>query len=83
MCPNGGMDTQAEKIEIAEADQYPFVKGLVPGTMSGAEMLAYWEESGVFDVPFPQYDEIGEGKRFKDSTEYVQHKRQQADHRSH
>ena len=77
------MDKEIEKAVISESDQYPFAKGIVPGSMSGAEMLAYWEESGVFDVPWPQYDEIGEGKRFKDSTEYVQHNRQKADYRGH
>lgn len=83
LCHNQGMDTKIKEAEISEADQYPFVKDIIPGTMSGAEMLAYWQESGVFDVPWPQHDQIGEGKRFKDSTEYVQHLRQQADYRGH
>ena len=38
-------------------------------------MLAYWKANGVFDVPWPQHDDIGPGKRFADSTEYVQHLR--------
>ncbi len=63
--------------ELSEADQYPFVKDIIPGTMSGAEMLAYWRKSGVFDVPWPQHDDIGPGKRFENSTEYVQHLRRQ------
>jgi hypothetical protein len=81
------MDTRAaepdSEPEIVEIEQYPFVKDIVPGTMSGAEVLEYWRENGVFDVPRPQHDEIGEGKRFKDSTEYVQHLRQQTDYRGH
>jgi hypothetical protein len=81
MCHNPGMDTQVEQAEVSEADRYPFVKGIVPGTMSGAEVLAYWKENGVFDVPWPQHEGIGEGERFKDSTEYVQHLRRQADYR--
>ncbi len=77
------MDTEIESAVISESDEYPFVKGIVPGSMSGAEMLKYWEENGVFDTPWPQYDEIGEGKRFNDSAEYVQHMRRQADYRGH
>ena len=34
-------------------------------------MLAYWKESGVFDVAWPQYNEIGAGKKYADGTEYV------------
>lgn len=76
------MDTQTDEPVISEADQYPFVKGIVPGSMSGAEMLAYWKESGVFDVPWPQHDDIGPGKKYADSTEYVQHLRRQTDYHS-
>ena len=82
MCHNDGMDTQTDEPVISEADQYPFVKGIVPGSMSGAEMLAYWKESGVFDVPWPQHDDIGPGKKYADSTEYVQHLRRQTDYHS-
>lgn len=83
LCHNNRMDTETKESEIPLTDEYPFVKGIVPGTMSGAEMLAYWKESGVFDVPWPQHDDIGPGKRFADSTEYVQHLRAQADYRGH
>ncbi len=83
MCHNQNMDTKIEEPQISEDDTYPFVKGIVPGSMSGAEMLAYWKESGVFDVPWPQHDDIGPGKRFADSTEYVQHLRRQAEYRGH
>jgi len=77
------MDTKLENAEISEADQYPFVKGIVPGTMSGAEMLAYWEESGIFEVWADQYQDIGPGKKYADSTEYVQAMRAKADYRGH
>lgn len=69
--------------EFTEADEYPFVKDIVPGSMSGAEALAYWKANGVFDVPWPQHDDIGPGKRFADSTEYVQAMRARADYRGH
>ena len=72
LCHNNGMDTETDKIEISEADQYPFVKGIAPGSMSGAEALAYWQESGCFEVWADQYKDIGPGKKYADSTEYVQ-----------
>lgn len=75
------MDTETKEAEISEADQYPFVKGIVPGTMSGAEMLAYWEENGCFDVWAEQYKDIGPGKKYADSTEYVQAMREQTEKR--
>ena len=65
------MDTKIKEAEISETDQYPFVKGIVPGTMSGAEMLADWEANGCFDVWAEQYKNIGPGKKYADSTEYV------------
>ena len=76
---NQRMGTMIKDAEISEADQYPFVKDVIPGTMSGAEMLAYWQANGVFDVPWPQHDEIGAGKKYADSTEYVNAKRAQAE----
>lgn len=69
--------------ELSEADQYPFVKDIVPGTMSGAEMLAYWKASGAFEVWAEQYKDIGPGKKYADSTEYVQAMRARAEDRSH
>ena len=56
------MDTEIENAVLSESDEYPFVKGIVPGSMSGAEMLAYWEENGVFDLWAEQYKDIGPGK---------------------
>jgi len=50
--------------------------------MSGAEMLAYWQESGCFEVWAEQYKDIGPGKKYADSTEYVQAMRARADYRS-
>lgn len=61
----------SEESEISVNDTYPFVKDIAPGRMSRAETLAYWEKNGVFDL-WPQHAEIGEGKKYADSTEYVQ-----------
>lgn len=83
LCHNQSMDTKIEEAEISEDDTYPFVKGIVPGTMSGAEMLAYWKESGCFEVWAEQYKDIGPGKKYADSTEYVQAMREQAENRAH
>lgn len=77
VCHNPSMDTETQEVEISEADQYPFVKGITPGTMSGAEMLADWEENGCFDVWAEQYKDIGTGKKYAESTEYVQAVREQ------
>ena len=80
------MDTQdddaqtAEELAIFESDQYPFVKDIVPGRMSRAEVLQYWHENGVFDS-WPQHEEIGTGKKYADSTEYVQALRERTDYR--
>ena len=64
------MNTETDQ-DILEIDGPPFVKGIIPGTMSGAEMLAYWKESGCFEVWAEQYKDIGPGKKYADSTEYV------------
>ena len=82
------MDTHASEPETSETEAieiepYPFVKGIVPGSMSGAEMLIYWEEQGCFEVWADQYKDIGPGKKYADSTEYVQAMRTKADYRSH
>lgn len=77
------MDTEIENAVLSESDEYPFVKGIVPGSMSGAEMLAYWEENGVFDLWAEQYKDIGPGKKYADSTEYLQAMRAQTDYRGH
>jgi len=82
MCHNDFMDTMMREAEISEADQYPFVKDVIPGTMSGAEMLADWEENGCFDVWAEQYKDIGPGKKYADSTEYVNAMRERAEKRS-
>ena len=72
------MNTETDQ-DILEIDGPPFVKGIIPGTMSGAEMLAYWRENGVFDVPWPQFDDIGPGKKYAYSTEYVIAMRKQSE----
>lgn len=82
------MDTQddtpqtPEESVISANDSYPFVKDIAPGRMSNAEIVQYWHENGVFE-PWPQHEEIGEGKKYADSTEYVQAMRAQADYRGH
>ncbi|MGI4788240.1 MAG: hypothetical protein ACRYFS_05260 [Janthinobacterium lividum] len=66
------MDTQSAGTEIVEIEQYPFVLGSVSKSKSGAEMLADWEEQGCFEIWAEQYKDIGPGKKYADSTEYVQ-----------
>lgn len=66
-------DTEdANNFKMPEPEGYPFVKGSVPAAMSGAEVLAYWKASGAFEVWAEQYKDIGPGKKYADSTEYVQ-----------
>ena len=76
------MDTQTAETEIVEIEQYPFVKDIAPGSLSRAEMLDYWERNGVFE-PWPQHEDSGPGKKYADSTEYVQAMRARADYRGH
>lgn len=78
------MDTQTaetHETEIVEIEQYPFVIGSVSKSKSGAEMLADWEEQGFFEVWTEQYKDIGPGKKYADSTEYVQAMRARAEGR--
>ncbi len=76
------MDTQddtpqpPEEFVISVSDDYPFVKDIAPGRMSNAEVVQYWRDNGVF-ASWPQHEEIGEGKKYADSTEYVQAMRAQ------
>ena len=67
------MENDIEKPD--ENDEPAFAHILIPGTMSGVEMIEFWEHNGVFNVSWPQYDEIGKGKKYGDSTEYVNAKR--------
>lgn len=62
-------------------DGPPFVKGIAPGTLSGAEMIALWEKMGVFDVWEERKAEIGPGKRFADNLEYARDLRERAQER--
>ena len=64
---------------MPEPEDDPFLKGLVRESISGAEMLARLKESGAFDVWAEQYKDIGPGKKYADSTEYVQAMRARAD----
>lgn len=71
-------ETTAAQAEPAlDLEMDPAVQAIVPGSMSGAEMIAYWEREGVFETFWSQYEDIGPGKRFANSTEYVQHMRRQ------
>ncbi len=73
-------DTEAANhFEMPAIEDDPFLKDIVPGTMSGAEMLARLEKSGAFEVWAEQYKDIGPGKKYADSTEYVQAMRARAE----
>ena len=74
--------TLPEQIEFTD-DGPPFVKGIVPGSLSGAEMIALWERTGVFDAWEDRKDEIGPGKRFADNLEYARDLRERAQTRTH
>ncbi len=69
--------TTAQAEPALDLEMDPAVQAIVPGSMSGAEMIAYWEREGVFETFWSQYEDIGPGKRFANSTEYVQHMRRQ------
>jgi hypothetical protein len=56
-------------IELGEP---PFVLAPVSESRNGAETLKIWEDEGCFEVWAEQYKDIGPGKKFADSTEYVQ-----------
>ncbi len=62
-------------LDLGEMD--PAVQAIVPGTMSGAEMIAYWEREGVFETFAYLNDLIGPGKQYADSTEYLHAMRRQ------
>lgn len=73
-------DTEDNKrFEMPAIEDDPFLKGIVPGSISGAEMLARLEKSGAFEVWAEQYKDIGPGKKYADSTEYVQAMRARAE----
>ncbi len=55
----------------ALSDTSPFVESIIPGTMSGAEMLEFYEREGVFETFAYLNDLIGPGKQYADSTEYL------------
>lgn len=66
------MDTQTADSEAVALESHPFTLGSVSESKSGAEMLADREEQGFFEVWAEQYKDIGPGKKYADSTEYVQ-----------
>lgn len=77
------MDTQTADTEAVEIEPHTLVFGNVSESKSGAEMLADWEAQGCFEVWAEQYKDIGPGKKYADSTEYVQAMRARADYRGH
>ncbi len=89
---NTSMDTQQTNLtETTSTDTEPAIdledrnsaiKAIVPGTMSGAEMIAYWEREGVFETFASLNDLIGPGKQYADSTEYMLAMRAEAAHRT-
>ena len=70
-----------EQIEFTD-DGPPFVKGIAPGTLSGAEIVALWDRNKIFDVWTHRKAQIGPGKPFADSSEYARHIREQAQRRT-
>lgn len=62
----------------AEAEMPIFLRGLPAQALSGAEIIALWERDGIFDAFAERATHIGPGKRFADSTEYVQYLREQS-----
>ena len=79
MCHNLVMDDDNK--ETPEIDEPILARIVIPGTMSGAEMLADWEEHGCFEVWAEQYKDIGPSKKYADSTEYVNAMREGAEKR--
>ena len=69
-----GHDTQ----EIPEVDEPTLARIVIPGTMSGAEMTEFWRDNGCYEVWAEQYKDIGPGKKYADSTEYVNAMRERA-----
>ncbi len=58
----------------ALSDTSPFAEGIIPGTMSGAEMLEFYEREGAFR----DYPDIGPGRKYANSTEYLLAMREEA-----
>ena len=67
-------DTQ----ETPEIKELPLARIIIPGTMSGAEMMEFWRDNGCYEVWAEQYKGIGPGKKYADSTEYVNAMRERA-----
>ncbi len=61
------MENQPDQDTLALLDTDPLIKDIVPGTMSGAEMLELYERAGVFR----DYPEIGPGRKYASSTDYL------------
>ena len=72
------MENEPDQDTLALLDIDPLVKDIVPGTMSGAEMLDLYERAGVFETFAFLNDLIGPGKQYADSTEYLLAMREEA-----
>ncbi len=68
------MENEPDQDTLALLDIDPLVKDIVPGTMSGAEMLEMYERAGVFR----DYPEIGPGRKYANSTDYLLAMREEA-----
>ena len=79
MCHNDFMDDETQ--ETSEIHELPLARIVIPGTMSGAEMIEFWRDNGCFEVWAEQYKDIGPGKKYANSTEYVQAMRERAERR--
>lgn len=68
------MENQPDQDTLALLDTDPFIKDIVPGTMSGAEMLELYERAGVFR----DYPEIDPSRKYANSTDYLLAMREEA-----
>lgn len=81
----GRRTTDTDKSDAPALDdvESPGFLGNPPSqALSGAEMIARWERAGVFDAFAYLNDLVGPGKKYKDSTEYAQAVREQAQKRT-
>lgn len=67
-----------ENEKDAQPDLDTFVEGIIPGTMSGAEMIDFYKREGVFDTFAYLNDLIGPDKKYANSTDYLHAMREEA-----
>ncbi len=77
------MENETERDTLALLDMHPLAADIMPGTMSGAEMLELYERAGVFETFAFLNDLIGPDKQYADSTEYLLAMREKAARRGH